>query len=133
MVVELILTIKCKYCQQQFGLCRCCYRGQRYCCDQCRKRARRKASRLAQQRYRQTEKGRKAHREAENRRRQKKNGSNQKNMDDQGSTSSHPHAILLVQQLNRVNCCQCCGVFGIPVKDFPRRGYGRRPVSRHQG
>ena len=75
MVVELIITIECRYCHQQFGLCRSCYRGQRYCCDQCRKRARRKANRLAQQRYRQTDKGRKAHREAENRRRQKKNGS----------------------------------------------------------
>ena len=61
-----------------------------------------------------------------------KNGSNQKKMGNQGSTPSHSHANLLVQQLNGVNCCQCCGVFGIQVKEFPRRGYGRRPVSRQQ-
>lgn len=129
MVAELILEIECHCCHQRFGLCRSCYRGQCYCCKRCRQIAQRKRHRLAQQRYRQTKKGRKAHREAENRRRQKKNSRNKKNMDDEASTAGNPRAILSVQQLNMVNRCWCCGIFGILVKEFPRRGYAGRPVS----
>ncbi len=66
MIFELLLQIKCNSCQQYFLLCRNCYRGQCYCCDRCRFIAQREARRRAQQRYRQTEKGRKAHSEAAN-------------------------------------------------------------------
>jgi hypothetical protein len=51
-------------------------------------------------------------------------------MDDRGSTPVGPHVNL---QVNIDNRCCCCGIFGHIVKNFPRRGYGRRisPVSAY--
>ena len=88
----------------------------------------RKNHREAQIKYRQTEKGKKAHREAENRRR---HGLNQKNMDDATSTPRLPWAMeLLTHKMNRClrirvgTRCHFCGVEGQIVGVFPRRGYG---------
>ena len=127
MIIIFILAIQCRYCCLVFYLCRSCYRGQCYCSDSCRSIAQREAHRKAQQRYRQTEKGRIAHSRAEQRRRLKKNSSCQKNMDDEGSTPTDPCGNLLVKQVNNPVCCCCCGVIGLVVETFPRRGYGRRP------
>ena len=125
-VVELLLEIECKYCHVRFCLCRSCYRGQCYCCDLCRSIAQREAHCQAQRRYRQTEKGRKTHREAERRRRLKKNGLRKKTVDDEGSTPRGPHGSLFVKAHGTLCCCHLCGVYGVIVRQFPRRGYGRR-------
>ena len=125
MVIVLLLAIECRYCHQVFYLCQSCYRGQCYCCDLCRSTAQREAHRLAQQRYRQTEKGRKAHCWAEYRRRLKKNRLQGKNMDDEGSTPGGSHIILVIKQAKNTVCCCCCGAVGMVVNKFPRRGYGR--------
>ena len=125
MVVVLLLAIQCRCCSQIFYLCQSCYRGQCYCCDLCRSTTQREARRQAQQRYRQTEKGRKAHCRAEQRRRQRKNNAGNKNMDDEGSIPAASHGSILVTLVENSICCCCCGARGPIVNAFPRRGYGR--------
>ena len=93
--------------------------------------AQREARRRAQQRYRLTEKGRKAHREAERRRRIRKTRNIQKTVDDKGSTTPIPHAILLTKPLDGAGFCHCCGVAGVIVRNLPRRAYGGRCSRRN--
>lgn len=124
-IIILLLAIECRYCHFIFHLCRSCYRGQCYCGEPCRLIAQRKAHRLAQQRYRQTTKGRKAHCRAEQQRRFKKNRPREKNMADEGSTPAGSHVNLVIKQIKTIICCCCCGVIGQVVSKFPRRGYGQ--------
>lgn len=81
-----LIQIRCRCCGIVFSVCQCCWRGQAYCCDECRVAGTQKNHREAQKRYRQTAEGKKAHREAENRRRHGLSKKNQKNMDDASST-----------------------------------------------
>ncbi len=130
-LVLLLILIQCRWCDFQFCICRSCWRGQAYCCDECRRAAKLKNHREAQRKYRQTEKGKKAHREAENRRRQGQNQKNLKNMDD---TTSTPQCHWAMEILTRIKnpiwgkfmgaVCHFCGVGGQIVEAFPRRGYG---------
>jgi len=94
--------------------------------------------RESERRYRQTEKGKKAHREAENRRRYRLMSKNEKKMDDLSSIHSRLWCISLLIALARVvtECrawfdrtgrCHFCGSVGEVVEAFPRRGYGRVP------
>ncbi len=127
----LLLFIQCRWCNLGFCLCRSCWRGQAYCCDQCRQAAKLKNQREAQRKYRQTEKGKKAHREAENRRRHSQNQNKQKNMDDATSTPRRSWTMAFIVRvkinilhMNRGPKCHFCGVSGRIVSAFSRRGYG---------
>ena len=133
----LLLQIKCRWCGTVFCICRCCWRGQRYCSAECRIAAKRKAHRKDQRRYRRTEKGKKAHREAENRRRMGLTQKSEKILDDTGSTLRYSCLKIGFSGLNehdegdgaaglRVGRCHVCGSWGIIVDRFPRRGYGKR-------
>ena len=131
MPTVLLLEIQCRWCRCLFYLCRSCFRGQAYCCDLCRVAARRENHRKAQQRYRQTLKGKKAHREAENRRRHGWSKKNEKNMDDQTSTMLPSMSINRIRKEEnhiiahpRSPRCHFCGSNGHLVAQFPRRGYG---------
>jgi len=124
----LLREIQCRCCKLVFFICRRCFRGQAYCSDACRLFGRLKNHRQAQRRYRQTEKGKKAHREAENRRRY---GLTQKKMDDLSSTSLPARCINPITAVkNRLWImgatvrCHFCGSLGHLVDQFPRRGYG---------
>ena len=126
----LLRFIQCRWCDFLFCVCRRCWRGQAYCCDQCRRAAKLKSHRKAQRKYRQSEKGKKAHREAENRRRHGKNQNKQKNMDDATSTLGRKWAMALLNRFRNLNLhthmgqrCHLCGVGGQIVSAFPRRGY----------
>ena len=66
------LQIFCGCCGRIFGICRHCYRGQKYCSDQCRTAGYHQTHREAQSNYRQTGKGKKQHCESEKRRRERK-------------------------------------------------------------
>ncbi len=123
MEIILLKAVSCRRCGRTFYICRSCWRGQAYCRKSCRKKSQREAHRLAQQRYRRTEKGREAHRQAERRRRMQ---SSEKTVDDASSTPAprrdrlpHTHPFI-------VDCCHFCGKKGVVVEHFPRRGYGRR-------
>ena len=66
------LQIFCGCCGRIFGVCRHCYRAQKYCSDYCRTAGYRQTHREAQSTYRQTDNGKQQHCEAEKRRRKKK-------------------------------------------------------------
>ncbi len=51
----------CDQCAQVVYICSWCDRGQRYCSDECRRRARRQNQREANQRYQRTRRGRLLH------------------------------------------------------------------------
>jgi hypothetical protein len=96
----------------------------------------RRNHREAERRYRQTEKGKKAHRVAENRRRYRFIKKDEKKMDDPSSTQPRLWCISLLIALARVitDCrawfdrtgrCHFCGFVGEVVVAFPRRGYSR--------
>jgi len=132
-----LLEVSCRCCGRLFCVCRCCWRGQRYCCDRCRESARQKAHRESQRRYRQTEKGRKNHREAEKRRRMGLSKKSEEIVDDAGTTQSHRRHRMESEELKeciararklgyRVGRCHVCGRWGVVVRRFGRRGYGQR-------
>jgi hypothetical protein len=120
----LLIQIKCRTCLLIFYLCRSCYRGHAYCGEPCRKIAKRNAHRIAQSKYRTSEKGRKANRNAERKRRIKKN---EKSVADRGSISSSTCVIIAPLTLPGEVRCRFCGISGRVVARFPRRGY--RPAS----
>lgn len=66
---RVLKALVCHCCGQIFYLCSHCYRGHKYCSKLCKTSAQRAAHREAQKRYRETEKGKKAHCESEKRRR----------------------------------------------------------------
>ena len=119
----LLKVISCRRCGRIFYICRSCWRGQAYCCDACRRNSQREAHRLAQQRYRQTAKGREVHRQAERRRRIQ---DPEKTVADTSSTPAVEHGKLPQDHPFIVPCCHFCGGKGVVVEHFPRRGYGRR-------
>lgn len=125
METELLREFNCKRCHYLFYVCQCCYRGQLYCCDQCRIDAQRESHRTAQNLYRTSDKGRKKNREGENRRRlNKKKELNEKNVADASSTSLPPQIIISPIRHTMIPHCFKCGRIGRIVKEFPRREYG---------
>ena len=123
-----------------FYVCQSCWRGQRYCNEDCRGAAQREARHATQRRYRRTEKGKKAHREAEKRRRVGLTKKNSQIVDYMGSTPQGGYATMEKSPGRSddgrsegggdtvITLCRChfCGSWGIVVDAFPRRGYGNR-------
>lgn len=126
METVLLKEIQCKWCRQIFHICHSCWHCQVYCSDECRFLAKRQIHNKAQQRYRQTPKGKEAHRKAEKRRRMQQM---QKTMDDASSTPGIAHDILLENRVFDTPCCRYCGRKGPIVDFFPRRGYGPRSIN----
>ena len=123
MAIVLLKEIRCKGCGIIFYVCHNCWRGQVYCCKFCRDTAQREAHRKAQNKYRQTEKGKIAHRRQEKERRLR---NSQKTVDDDTSTPSKLDDNLRVRSPSSHPCCCFCERKGLIVDQFPRRGYGRR-------
>ena len=127
----LLISIQCRWCDFHFCICRSCFRGQAYCCDECRSTGKRKNQSKAQRKYRQTPKGKKNHCESENRRRHGNTLRKPKNMDDATSTARRPWAMKMLTHIKsctwRIDLrpfCHFCGIRGRIVSSFPRRGYG---------
>lgn len=123
MKILLLKEISCKWCQQVFHVCQHCWRGQAYCSDTCRQAAQSESRRKAQQKYRQTQKGKESHRQAERRRRMRQG---KKTMDDPSSTPDVDYAKVHLNSIIFPPCCHFCGKTGSIVGHFPRRGYGGR-------
>ena len=66
------LQIFCGCCGRIFGVCRDCYRGHKYCSDDCRKAGYDQTHREAQSSYRKTAKGKEQHIKSEKKRRKNK-------------------------------------------------------------
>lgn len=124
-VIFLLVDIRCRWCGINFCICRRCWRGQAYCSEECRLLGRRRIHREAQRRYRQTQKGKKAHCHAENRRRHELNQGNEKKMADPSSIG----LVLSAKEIpvaahvggKGVGRCHFCGREGRVVDRFPRR------------
>src|SRR6056297_3456827 len=120
-----MISVVCRCCETRFYVCQSCWRGQAYCSDTCRLTARRASHRKAQQRYRQTEKGKRAHRQSENRRRHR-HEVDQKNMDDPSSTPALSVYKMALKNKTEVSLpdteahfCHFCGKSGVVVEKFP--------------
>jgi hypothetical protein len=122
----LLIRIKCKTCHLLFYLCRSCFRGHAYCCDQCRSVAAMKAHRKAQSRYRTSEKGRNTNNIGAKRRRMQKK---QESVADEGSIPPSRSVKLSPSSLLKKITCLFCGISGKVVTRFPRRGYKTCLVS----
>jgi len=123
-----LLSLQRRWCDVIFCICRRCFRGQAYCCDACRLYGRRKNHREAQRRYRQTEKGKRAHRMAENRRRQGLSQKNPKNMDDPATIVLPAWCKTSIKAVKRrlftageTVRCHFCGSESLLVVQFPIR------------
>ncbi len=117
----LLIQIECKYCRLIFFLCRSCFRGHRYCGEQCRRFAETEAHRKSQSRYRTSGKGRETNKIGAKRRR---TGKNKKSVADEGSTSPPPNDTVHPVVSPEKPKCRFCGISGRAVAKFPRRGYG---------
>lgn len=125
MDIVLLVRIECRRCAQIFFVCRSCWRGQAYCCEECRQAAQREARRKAQRKYRQTPKGKETHRLQERNRRLRQF---EKTMDDATTNPDMIHANVLSKPKYTGSCCHFCGKIGHIVDVFPRRGYAGRTV-----
>lgn len=119
-----LCKIECKHCHLQFYICQSCFHGQCYCSTACRTTVQNQAHCKAQQKYRQTDKGREQHRQGEKRRRAKKIQENTKSVADRGTTPPCFHIKLYQISQNQVPRCHFCGAHGVVVDYFPLRGYG---------
>lgn len=128
-----LIGVICRWCKTAFSVCRRCFRGQVYCSDACRIAGNRRSHRKAQQRYRQTPKGKKSHSLTENRRRHRKNAPTSKKMDDQTTSPPFFRIRVSVRKKNSAlfepdfpSRCHFCGRPGRIVPHFPRRKYATR-------
>jgi hypothetical protein len=119
--------IVCRWreCGAVFYVCLPCYRGQRYCSDRCRIKARRAQRREANRRYQGSEHGLERHRERQRAYRRRR-------VTDQGSSPTPPAARMDEPALSptparEVNggpakvdvlVCQCCGRMGRRIDPF---------------
>jgi len=119
----LLRIIICECCGFVFALCRACYRGQRYCCEKCRKAGYLERRREAQRRYRQTEQGKAAHRAYEKFNRAKEK---LKTIATNTVTRCCRMVMSVVKRVNgdifaQNGICELCSVPGTIVDQFPRR------------
>jgi len=117
-----IIKIECSCCGKIFYKCRRCYRNNRYCSEECKKAGLRESRKMAQNKYRNTEKGKKQHSESEKRRRLRKK--KQKKIMKKNK-SCMCMMMKLVQKFKKKTKAKCksCGIEGEVVDEFSKRGY----------
>jgi len=109
-------------CGAVFYVCLPCYRGQRYCSDRCRAKARRVQRREANRRYQESERGRTRHRERQRAYRRRR-------VTDQGSSATSSAMTMDAPTLFPAPAreagggagllvCQCCGRVGRRIDPF---------------
>jgi hypothetical protein len=116
--------IACRWreCGAVFYICLPCYRGQRYCSERCRVKARRLQRLEANRRYQASEHGRERHRERQRAYRRRR-------VTDQGSSDAPPAmtmgtSVLTAAPAREVNggstmfVCSCCGRTGYRIDPF---------------
>ncbi len=131
--IRALLVLPCHCCGLVFLLCSRCYRGHRYCCSKCRTAARRQAAREAQRRYRQTDKGKKAHCDAEKRRRMGRTEERKgKGMITETPVKCCVPAVMYALSVidagirtGEKGHCHFCGCPGVTVNKFSRTYAGK--------
>ena len=134
---EVVLRVRlCSHsaCRALFMICTCCDRGQRYCSQLCRDRARRRQHRAANRRHQSSPEGRLDHRDRQKRYRR---CHGQKSVTDQGSPAvvlpspSKREEVIQRPAVSRLRlpacarpvfepCCIVCGRRGRLLDPFPR-------------
>ena len=110
--------ITCRWCDSVFALCRSCFRGQAYCCELCRKSARREQCHRAQRKYLDNRDGRRQAADVAAAYRERlRNGAVARKLPeqiviDQGS----PRAAFSAEILLRLTRCARCGRRGRVVR-----------------
>lgn len=127
----LLRVVQCRCCGLFFHVCRSCWRGQAYCGERCRRMRQRLLHRIAQRKYRHTDKGRKTHRLYEQERRKPKK--KKKIMGDDSATSPPSCDMEPKKRSRNQPSCLFCGSIGVVVDHFPRRDYGGRVFSDATG
>lgn len=102
-MIKQLKIVYCRCCGLIFGLCAHCYRGHRYCSEECRIASQRESHRKAQKKYRNTEKGRAYHRNYERQRRMGKS---------KGRGKGKVKTIII----------QCCRSSVNRARDFVKKG-----------
>jgi hypothetical protein len=108
-------------CGAVFYVCRSCDRGQRYCSERCRDKARREQRRAANRRHQRSEEGRLDHRD---RQREYRRRLALLRVTDQGSdeevcsSTLPPLPLLLVEPASGEVICSVCGRRGTLVDPF---------------
>lgn len=144
--ISKLIEVRCKECGDTFNVCRRCYRGHRYCSPICKLEGYRRGRRNAQKRYRRKEKGKIKHQVAEKKRRlrlwEKNREKNPlkpitpiKNDVQKISTKKTNDLVTVITATgapvsekpwhSQIGHCHFCGIQGVIVKKFPRRGYGQ--------
>lgn len=87
-----LLPRECRWCRAVFGVCRPCFRGQRYCAQDCREEARAESHRQANRKHQRTPEGREDHRDRQRdlRNRQKQQGVTDQSCEDEAGPRSLP-------------------------------------------
>ncbi len=127
-MIKQLKILYCHCCGHIFVLCAHCYRGHKYCSQDCRIAAQRESHRKAQQKYRSTEKGRIYHRDYEKLRRMGKSKGKIKGISKTIIVQCCESAINRAQDivkagiwLGKMDFCHFCGRYGIIVNKL-RRG-----------
>ncbi len=141
-----LIKIQCLKCGTYIVICRSCWRGHSYCCDNCKQLGYKENSEKAKRKYRSSEQGKKKRKEAEIRRRlriplgeQKKNKKIRKNRRLLSKKQNNPATTITIvkkenqnqtktathKEKNQVEkkstkgskgVCHFCGVEGVIVK-----------------
>lgn len=87
-----LLARECRLCRTVFGVCRPCFRGQRYCGKDCRRQARAESHREANRKHQRTPEGREDHRDRQRdlRNRQKQQGVTDQSCEGKAAPRSLP-------------------------------------------
>jgi hypothetical protein len=122
----------CGDCRAIFFICRSCDRGQRYCSDHCRQKARRRQHREANRRHQQSPEGKLDHRDRQRAYRERQQGG----VTDQSSRpilvsvtipTPRPESIDAESAIESSACslitCIICGRSGYWIQSFSERGY----------
>lgn len=120
--IELIKII-CNCCGKIFSMCRSCYRNNCYCSVECRKSGLRESRKMAQKKYRKTEKGKKQHAAGEKRRRSRKKTGQKKTVAKSRSCMCIMMKLVQIFKKKTQAKCEICGIEGEVVEKFSKRGY----------
>jgi len=116
------IKIGCSCCGTIFGICKSCYRNQKYCSEECRIAGYRENHRIAQRKYSSKEKIKKKHAEDEAKRRKKKKGEEVKSKNQVIKMCMcimmlmYSTLFLLDPDCNNGVCCKCGKEFGVVLE-----------------
>jgi hypothetical protein len=108
-------------CRGVFYVCRCCDRGQRYCSERCREKARREQRRAANRRHQESPEGRLDHRDRQREYRRRLAAlrvTDQRSDEPGGASTIASLALALARAVGDEPICCVCGRRGTLIDPF---------------